>query len=382
MNEKQKQQAEKHYQAGLQLLNKQQNQNAIIEFDEAIILNPQLAEAYNNRGFAKQELKRYEEAIADYNEAIKINPQYADAYYNRGLAKQELKRYEEAITDYTEAIKINPQYAEAYNNRGSAKLSLKRYEEAITDYKKAISLNPQHVNAHYNLGLLYRLLGKEKEALKNLKQAQELDPTIIVKEETKKIKEEVKETKGKTEKIEERIDKNLSVKEFLGKTTKFSLWFKSFWLLATVIMTLFTFFVIYCSALVSIAKDIDFLDWLPFISADFSFKDKFQWENLIFFYSINLFSILVTLTCYREYGREKQFTKEADNRLAMMDFLSTANDFLPRGVDKTIYEQNFISRLADAVVYSLRDEKTKKKGKENTKELLNLLHQLTKLTKK
>jgi|TARA_B100000959_G_scaffold72699_1_gene77205 tetratricopeptide (TPR) repeat protein len=32
----------------------------------------------------------YQGAIADYNKAIEINPQYANAYYNRGLTKRKL----------------------------------------------------------------------------------------------------------------------------------------------------------------------------------------------------------------------------------------------------------------------------------------------------
>ena len=39
---------------------------------------------------------------------IKINPRYADAYNERGYAKEQLKDYKGAIFDYTEAIKINP----------------------------------------------------------------------------------------------------------------------------------------------------------------------------------------------------------------------------------------------------------------------------------
>ncbi len=67
----------------------------------------------------RQNWAEHEEAMKDYDKAIELNPQYAEAYNNRGIAKAELGRNEEAMKDYDKAIELNPQYAEAYNNRGS-----------------------------------------------------------------------------------------------------------------------------------------------------------------------------------------------------------------------------------------------------------------------
>ena len=46
--------------------------------------NRTYAEAYNNRGAAKAALGRHDDAIADYDEAIRLKPDHAEAYYNRG----------------------------------------------------------------------------------------------------------------------------------------------------------------------------------------------------------------------------------------------------------------------------------------------------------
>ena len=59
--------------------------------------------------------------------AIELNPQHADAYNNRGNAKYSLKEYKEAIKDFNQAIELNPQHAKAYNNRGNAKEELRGY---------------------------------------------------------------------------------------------------------------------------------------------------------------------------------------------------------------------------------------------------------------
>ena len=55
-------------------------------------------------------LGKYEEAIVEYDKALKVNPKYVDAYNNKGLSLHNLGRYEEAILEYDKALKINPKY--------------------------------------------------------------------------------------------------------------------------------------------------------------------------------------------------------------------------------------------------------------------------------
>ena len=152
------------------------HKEAIKDYDQAIKLNPDLTEAYNNRGNAKSRLKQYPEAIKDYDQAIKLNPDLAEAYNNRGIAKSDLKQYQEAIKDHDQAIKLNPEYAEAYNNRGNAKSGLEQYQEAIMDYDQAIKLNPDLAEAYYNRGIAKSGLEQYQEAIMDHDQAIKLNP--------------------------------------------------------------------------------------------------------------------------------------------------------------------------------------------------------------
>ena len=52
-------------------------------------------------------LGQHSAAILDYDEAIRLDPDDAKAYYNRGHAKGELRRYPAAIADYNEAIRLD-----------------------------------------------------------------------------------------------------------------------------------------------------------------------------------------------------------------------------------------------------------------------------------
>lgn len=70
-----------------------------------------------NNGFIPKE------AIPLYDEALLLNPTVADIYLFRGTAYSNILEYEKAIKDYDKALEINPNYMEAYANRGSAKIN-------------------------------------------------------------------------------------------------------------------------------------------------------------------------------------------------------------------------------------------------------------------
>lgn len=100
--------AEQHYNAGVDLYDQGRFSEAIVEFNEAIELEPEMAEAYCNRGAAYIQLGNYERAIEDLDEAIRFDPQYADAYRNRGFAYFLLGEFDGAVEDLDEAIRLDP----------------------------------------------------------------------------------------------------------------------------------------------------------------------------------------------------------------------------------------------------------------------------------
>ena len=65
-----------------------------------------IAIAYNNRGSAKANLKKYKEAIEDFDKAIEINPNFAEAYRGRARVKEILGDTEGARQDRKTADKI------------------------------------------------------------------------------------------------------------------------------------------------------------------------------------------------------------------------------------------------------------------------------------
>ena len=164
---------------GNRLSHKKDYQGSIFKYNEAIKLNPNYAEAYNNRGYVYYELKNYREAIADFNKAIQINPNIATAYNNRALIYEDIEDYKQAIADYDKAIQNDPNSDIAYNNRGGAYHNLKNYNQALADFNKAIQLNPNYADSYYNRGLSYKDLENYKQALADFTKAIQLDPNYL-----------------------------------------------------------------------------------------------------------------------------------------------------------------------------------------------------------
>ena len=59
--------------------------------------------AYRNRGDAYRKTEQLDKAIVDYTEAIRLNPKYDDAYYNRGLTYQRKGDKQKAEEDFAKA---------------------------------------------------------------------------------------------------------------------------------------------------------------------------------------------------------------------------------------------------------------------------------------
>ena len=173
---------------------------AIKAFDEAIWLNPYNFEAYYNKGNAliKQgdlgKPEKYDEAIKAFDEAIWLNPYYANAWYYKslteGLALDRKGKYDEAIKAFDEAIGLNPNNAMAYNEKGIALAKQgdlgkhDKYDEAIEAFDEAIRLNPNYTEAYNNKGTALGKQGdlgkhdKYDEAIKAFDEAIKVNPNL------------------------------------------------------------------------------------------------------------------------------------------------------------------------------------------------------------
>lgn len=162
---------------GIAYKNKRDYDRAIADYNEVIRLEPRSAFAYNNLGNAYADKGDYERAMTNYNEAIRLDPAFAFAYNNRGLTYADKGDFDRAMADYDEAIRLDPNYADAYSNRGLAYKNMGDYSRAIADYSETIRLDPKRSAAYFSRGRLNLFVRTLAEAVADLNQASELNPT-------------------------------------------------------------------------------------------------------------------------------------------------------------------------------------------------------------
>ncbi|MBU3627668.1 tetratricopeptide repeat protein, partial [Polynucleobacter sp. AP-Reno-20A-A9] len=163
---------------GVALKELKRHEEAIAHYDKALGIKPDYAEAALNKGATLKELKRYEEAIAFADQALSIDPNLAEAWSNKGVALKELKRHEEAIAHYDKALGIKPDYAEAWSNKGVVLNELQQYEEAIAHYDKALGIKPDYAEAWSNKGVVLNELQQYEEAIAHYDKALGIKPDI------------------------------------------------------------------------------------------------------------------------------------------------------------------------------------------------------------
>lgn len=160
---------------GAAALSQGNTQLALEKFNAALKLDPDLPEAYINRGIVLMRLEQYVEAVEDFDKAVKLAPQSAEAFYNRALAYSRSGLYDKAVEDYTRALKYAPQDWQIFYNRGNAYLDQGKSPEALKDYNQALQLNPQAAEVYHNRGLAYLSLKDPQRALEDFDKTLELN---------------------------------------------------------------------------------------------------------------------------------------------------------------------------------------------------------------
>jgi len=168
-----------HYKIGVAYLNENKVQQAFVEFQKAIELNPNDKEVLNAIGIIYlQHFDETQKAIEFFERAVKVDPLYSEAYNNLGFAHYKLGNFETAISFYKKSLSnlIYSTPEKSFINLGNAYYRMGKYDLALYSYKEAIKRAPNLSLAYLRLALCYNAMGKYGDASAAMTQAIVIDP--------------------------------------------------------------------------------------------------------------------------------------------------------------------------------------------------------------
>ncbi|MGD8687373.1 MAG: hypothetical protein PVF10_08600 [Syntrophobacterales bacterium] len=150
-------------------------------FTKALELNPELAGAYEKRGFLYYIQEKYDKVIQDFQTYLKMEPADTEAYRMLGLGYLKSEIYGTAIQNFSRAIEMEPERAAPYANRAEAYRLLGYHDAAIRDSTRAIQLggDPRsEADAYKTRARVFRKLGRGDEAVADTISAYWADPSV------------------------------------------------------------------------------------------------------------------------------------------------------------------------------------------------------------
>jgi Flp pilus assembly protein TadD len=161
---------------GADLYARGQTEEAMEQFQEAVRIDPDNAEAHVSLGSALYGRGLSEQAFAQYRQALAIDGEQSDAWYDLGKVFLDQGKITEAIASFREGLRINPYDADGHDNLGYALGLQGSGTAAIGEYRQALEIDPDHAEAEGNLGAALFQQGEASEALPHLERALELEP--------------------------------------------------------------------------------------------------------------------------------------------------------------------------------------------------------------
>ncbi|MGB3547732.1 MAG: tetratricopeptide repeat protein [Saprospiraceae bacterium] len=158
--------------AAQQPVRREMLQEAIGHLNEALVIHPLYKEPLLIRGNAKLLLDDYDGALLDYDQALQLNPDYEAATRNKRIGLQMAGKYygeqqgdvQRAIGYLTRAYQMDQTDPETTRLLGIAYAQAGRIEEAIPYMEKAAEANPGVAVNWQNLAAAYAQAGRAEDS--------------------------------------------------------------------------------------------------------------------------------------------------------------------------------------------------------------------------
>ena len=163
--------------------NKSTLQKALDLSQQALQLDPDLAESHSSRGIALSQNVEYQEAEQEFEKALQINPNLFVANYQYARASRAQGKLSKAVHLFEVATKTRPDDYEsavflvaAYDDLNELEKLEKEIKRCLTVVKNHLELNPGDSRALYLGAQVLIRAGEKQEAVKWMEKSLTIDP--------------------------------------------------------------------------------------------------------------------------------------------------------------------------------------------------------------
>ncbi len=145
-------------------------------FTHALAVTRDNALARLNLGAAFEEQNEPEKALIEYRQALQLDPRRPEIYNNIGKLLNDAGKPEAALDYCRTAVQLNSKSPFSHNNLGLALMELCRFEEAMGQFSAAAQLDAGYASPHFQMGRILLKQGRDAEALPHFHEALRIEP--------------------------------------------------------------------------------------------------------------------------------------------------------------------------------------------------------------
>jgi lipoprotein NlpI len=135
-----------------------------------------LGAAYVFRGKAQAQRNEIKAAIVDFSEALKVDPEATDALYNRAAAYAISGHNDYALADFAHLLDLAPNDPDTLFYRAQIYMNLGQKEAALSDLSMVLRQHPEDVDSRLQRAGLSIMLQRNEDAIADLDQLLKKDP--------------------------------------------------------------------------------------------------------------------------------------------------------------------------------------------------------------
>ena len=149
---------------------------AVEDYSRAIELDPDIVDAYVNRGYVRNDLQNAEEAAQDFQHVLSTDPQHGVAHLGLSFSYLQLHKGKLALEQVDTAEKLLGESGSTHLARASAYRQMRLLAPAEKEYRAALKYTPQDLTLQLALADTLYHLRRYPESLSALNDALALAP--------------------------------------------------------------------------------------------------------------------------------------------------------------------------------------------------------------